>query len=300
MARNVFISGASSGFGLMTSRALADAGHTVFAGIRDIGGRNAEQAAAATEYAKDTGADLRVVELDVTSEESVRRAADDVLSETGRLDVVVHNVGHMVVGPAEAFTAEQLAELYDTNVLGAHRLNRALLPTLRIQGEGLLVWIGSTSTRGGTPPYLAPYFAAKAALDALAATTALEVARFGIETTIVVPGSFTHGTNHYAHAGRPADADIAAEYEARYPQLMEEIGTRMAALEPADADPSRIARIVAGVVGTPAGRRPFRVHYDPSDDGAVVVNAVADRIRAEFLTRLGLADLLHPTTPKGH
>ncbi|MFC3738684.1 SDR family oxidoreductase [Paractinoplanes deccanensis] len=291
MTKNIFVSGASSGFGLMISRALADAGHTVFAGIRDIGGHNTRAAAEAAEYAAARGVDLRVVELDVTSEESVRQAA----SEAGTPDVLVHNVGHMVVGPAEAFTAEQLADLYDTNVLGAHRLNRALLPGMRDRRDGLLVWIGSTSTRGGTPPYLGPYFAAKAGLDALAATMALEVARFGIETTIVVPGSFTKGTNHYAHAGHPADRAVAASYEERYPHLMDQIGQRMAALEPADADPAQIARIVADVVATEKGKRPFRVHYDPNDDGAVVVNAVADRVRTEFLDRLGLAELLHPT-----
>ncbi|MFI5889123.1 SDR family oxidoreductase [Actinoplanes sp. NPDC051513] len=295
MAKNVLVSGASSGFGLMTAHALADAGHTVFAGLRDIGGHNAAAAAAATDYAKQNNVDLRVVEIDVTDEESVRRAAGDVLGQATALDVLVHNVGHMVVGPAEAFTPEQLAGLYDTNVLGAHRLNRAFLPAMRERRDGLLVWIGSTSTRGGTPPYLGPYFAAKAGMDGLAATMAYEVARFGIETTIVVPGSFTHGTNHYAHAGSPADTAVAAEYDRLYPLLMEQIGQRMAALEPADADPSRIARMVVDVVATERGKRPFRVHYDPADDGAAVVNAVADRIRAEFIGRLGLAELLHPT-----
>ncbi|HEY0533105.1 MAG TPA: SDR family NAD(P)-dependent oxidoreductase [Actinoplanes sp.] len=295
MPKNIFVTGASSGFGLMTSRALADAGHTVFAGIRDIGGRNVAAAADATNYAKTNSVDLRVVELDVTDERSVEQAAADVLGQAGKLDVIVHNVGHMVVGPSEAFTPEQLASLYDTNVLGAHRVNRALLPALRTQRDGLLVWIGSTSTRGGTPPYLGPYFAAKAAMDALAATTQLEVARFGIETTIVVPGSFTHGTNHYAHSGRPADSSVAAAYDELYPQLMEQIATRMASLEPADADPSRIAHMVVEVVDTERGKRPFRVHYDPTDDGAAVVNTVADRMRVEFLGRLGLSDLLHPT-----
>jgi NAD(P)-dependent dehydrogenase (short-subunit alcohol dehydrogenase family) len=295
MPKNIFVTGASSGFGLMTSRALADAGHTVFAGIRDIGGHNAAAAADAANYAKANGVDLRAVELNVTDESSVEQAAADILGQAGRLDVIVHNVGHMVVGPAEAFTPEQLASLYDTNVLGAHRVNRALLPALRAQRDGLLVWIGSSSTRGGTPPYLGPYFAAKAAMDALAATTQLEVARFGIETTIVVPGSFTQGTNHYAHSGRPGDTDVAAAYDELYPQLMEQISTRMAALEPADADPGRIARMVVEVVDTERGKRPFRVHYDPTDDGAAVVNTVADRMRVEFLGRLGLSDLLHPT-----
>lgn len=111
-----------------------------------------------------------------------------LLAEAGHLDIVIHNAGHMVFGPAEAFTPEQLAELYDVNVLSTQRINRAVLPILRKQGRGLVVWVGSSSTRGGTPPYLGPYFAAKAGMDAMAVSYAGELARWNIETTIVVPG----------------------------------------------------------------------------------------------------------------
>jgi NAD(P)-dependent dehydrogenase (short-subunit alcohol dehydrogenase family) len=210
--------------------------------------------------------------------------------------VVLHNAGHMVTGPTEAFTPKQLAELYDTNVLGTQRLNRAALPHLRAQRRGLVMWVGSTSTRGGTPPYLGPYFAAKAGMDALAVSYAGELARFGIETTIVVPGSFTRGTNHFAHSGRPADEQVIADYESLYPRLMDQVGQRLAEQAPADAHPADVAKAIVEVVDMPHGERPFRVHIDPADDGAAVVNAVADRIRVEFLTRIGLDDLLHPQT----
>jgi NAD(P)-dependent dehydrogenase (short-subunit alcohol dehydrogenase family) len=76
-----------------------------------------------------------------------------------------------------------VAEVYDTNVLSTQRVNRAALPHMRQRGDGLVVWVGSSSARGGTPPYLGPYFAAKAAEDALAVSYAAELTRFGIETT---------------------------------------------------------------------------------------------------------------------
>lgn len=117
----------------------------------------------------------------------------------------------MVLGPTEAFTPEQLADVYDTNVLSTQRVNRAVLPHLRKQRDGLLVWVGSTSTRGGTPPYLGPYFAAKAGEDSLAVSYAVEVARFGIDSVIIVPGSFTTGTNHFANAGHAQDTIVARE-----------------------------------------------------------------------------------------
>jgi NAD(P)-dependent dehydrogenase (short-subunit alcohol dehydrogenase family) len=85
-------------------------------------------------------------------------------------------------GPAEAFTPQQLAQIYDINVLSTQRVNRAALPFLRKQDNGLVVRVSSTSTRGGTPPYLGPYFAAKAGMDALAVSYAGELARWNIET----------------------------------------------------------------------------------------------------------------------
>jgi NAD(P)-dependent dehydrogenase (short-subunit alcohol dehydrogenase family) len=179
-------------------------------------------------------------------------------------------------------------------VLGTQRVNRAALPVLREQGEGLLLWIGSSSTRGGTPPYLAPYFAAKAGMDALAVSYAGELARFNIETTIVVPGSFTSGTNHFATGGHPADQEIVKAYDERYAGMMDQVAQRLAALAPADANVSMVADAVVEVVDTPHGSRPFRVHVDPANDGAEEVSVVADRIREQFLTRIGLEDLLRP------
>lgn len=292
----ILVTGASSGFGALSARALARAGHTVYASMRDTSGRNAANVTAAADYAAEHAVDLRTVELDVLSQDSADAAIATILNEHKTLDVVLHNAGHMVTGPTEAFTPEEIARVYDTNVLGTQRVNRAALPHLRAQGSGLLLWIGSTSSRGGTPPYLAPYFAAKAAMDSLAVSYAAELARFDIETTIVVPGSFTHGTNHFAHSGRPSDSAVVAAYEDRYAGLMEQVSRRLADLAPADADVAAVADAVVKVVDTPHGSRPFRVHIDPANDGSEEVSVVADRIRAEFLTRIGLDDLLHPHT----
>jgi NAD(P)-dependent dehydrogenase (short-subunit alcohol dehydrogenase family) len=295
MKQVIVITGASSGFGALTARALADDGHTVYAGMRATQGRNAPQVEQARAYAQQHNVDLRTIELDVQSDASVKAASERIVAECGRLDVVIHNAGHMSFGPAEAFTAEQFAELYDINVLSTQRVNRAVLPQLRKQGRGLVVWISSSSARGGTPPYLSPYFAAKAAMDSLAVSYAGELARWGIETSIVVPGAFTKGTNHFAHSGSPADASRAAEYANGPTADIPDIALQgLAALEPADADAASVARAVVSVVDAPFGKRPFRVHIDPSEDGAEIVNAVADRVRAELLRRIGLQDLLHP------
>ena len=291
----IVITGASSGFGALAARALARAGHTVYGGMRETTGRNAPQVAEAQKYAAEHGVDLRTIELDVASEASAAAAIEQIIAAHGRLDVVIHNAGHMVFGPAEAFTPEQLAELYDVNVLSTQRVNRAALPQLRKQRRGLVIWVSSTSSAGGTPPYLAPYFAAKAGMDALAVVYARELTRWGVETSILVPGAFTGGTNHFAHAGSPADKARAAEYEAGpYAGFADEVRKGFASIVPADADVSAVAEAIVRVVETPFGRRPFRVHVDPTQDGAEVVNAVSDRVRAELLRRIGLGDLLIP------
>jgi NAD(P)-dependent dehydrogenase (short-subunit alcohol dehydrogenase family) len=295
----ILVTGASSGFGLMTAQSLAQAGHTVYASMRETKERNATQVATLAAWAAGQKADLRTVELDVQSDASAEAGVAAILAEAGRLDVIVHNAGHMVFGPAEAFTPDQFIEQYDVNVLGAQRVNRAALPRLRAQGQGLLVWVGSSSTRGGTPPFLGPYFAAKAAMDALAVTYSTELALWGIETTIMVPGAFTKGTNHFAHSGKPADVARVAEYEAGlYAGIADKALKGLAGLEPADADPAEVARQIVRVVDLPFGKRPFRVHVDPSQDGAEIVNGVADRMRREMYRNIGLEDLLSPKIPR--
>ena len=96
-----------------------------------------------------------------------------IISENGRLHLVIHNASHMGFGSSEAFTPEQLAQLNDTNLLSTLRVNRAALTHFRKQRKGLVDWVSSSGTHGGTPPYLAPYFAANAAMDSLAGEAAL-------------------------------------------------------------------------------------------------------------------------------
>jgi hypothetical protein len=206
----ILVTGASSGFGLQTAKALAQAGHTVYASMREIATRNAPQVAALADWSKTEGLDLRSVELDVQADSSVASGISHILSDAGRLDVIVHNAGHMVFGP-------------------------------------------------------------------------------------MVPGAFTKGTNHFAHAGKPSDEKRVAEYESGpYAGIAEQALKGLASLEPADADPSAVAREIVRVVNMPFGKRPFRVHVDPSQDGAEVVNAVADRMRREMYRNIGLVDLLSP------
>lgn len=288
----IVVTGASSGFGVLTACALARAGHTVYAGMRETRDRNARRVAALASLADAEDIDVRGIEMDVQNQTSVDDAIARVIAEQGRLDVIVHNAGHMVLGPLEAFTSEQLAEQYDVNTLSTQRVNRAALPVMRAQASGLLVWVGSTSTRGGHPPFIAPYFAAKAGMDALAESYAAELVKFGIGSVIVVPGAYTSGTNHFANAGAPADVARAEAYDTLYGELRTSMASSLASIFPAGHEADEVADEIVRVVGLPAEERPFRVHIDPSQDGSEVVSAVYDRIRAEFYRRIGIGELL--------
>ena len=140
MKQVIVITGASSGFGALTARALAKAGHIVYASMRDTTGRNVSQVEAAAKFAKENNVDLRAIELDVASQASADAAIQRIVRDNGHLDVVIHNAGHMVFGPAEAFTPEQLAELYDVNVLSTQRVNRAALP--QCANKRRVLWFG--------------------------------------------------------------------------------------------------------------------------------------------------------------
>ncbi|CAE6840909.1 SDR family oxidoreductase [Paraburkholderia haematera] len=292
MQKNVIlVTGAGTGIGKLTAQSLAEAGHIVYATMRDVEGRNKPRADEMRALASAKDIPLHPLELDVLSQESADAAAATIVREQGRLDVVMQNAGHLVVGPTEAFTPEEMVKVFDTNLFGAQRVNRAVLPYLRQQEAGLMVWISSTTTKGGFPPFLGPYGAAKAAMDSLAVTLAYEIARFGIETSIVVPGAFTRGTAHFPSAGQPADAERAAAY-ARYDGVMDQIGERLSELTPDDADPQAVADEIVRIVALPSGERPMRSVIDFVGDGAREVLEVSERVRIEFAKRIGMGDLL--------
>jgi NAD(P)-dependent dehydrogenase (short-subunit alcohol dehydrogenase family) len=287
----ILVTGAGTGIGKLSALALAEAGHVVYATMRDVEGRNRGRADELRAISAEKGITLIPLELDVLSQDSADAAAASIVREQGRIDVVMQNAGHLVVGPSEAFTPEEMMKVFDTNLFGAQRVNRAVLPYMRKQESGLVLWISSTTTKGGFPPFMGPYGAAKAAMDSLAVTLAYELARFGVETSIVVPGAFTSGTDHFPSAGKPADSARAEAY-ARYDGVMDQIGGRLTSLTPPDADPKAVADEVVRIVGLAKGTRPMRSVIDFVGDGAAQVLEVSERVRIEFAKRIGMGDLL--------
>lgn len=290
----VLITGAGTGIGNLTARALARAGHRVYASMRAPESRNAARAGELRALAAAEDLDLHVIELDVASQESADLAVAAVLEDAAGLDVVIHNAGHLVTGYVEAFTAEEIAHLIDVNTLGVQRLNRAALPHLRGQGRGTLLYVGSTIPVT-TPPFLGPYVVSKAAMDSLALVTSYEVAPLGIETVIVMPGAFTQGTDHFPKAGRPADAaGVADGYRALDPlAARNEQATESLFTPGTQADPAAVAEEITRILSLPFGERPFRSVIDLTNSMVEQANAAVLEARSDFVRRMGFEQVLH-------
>ncbi|GAA1314438.1 SDR family NAD(P)-dependent oxidoreductase [Saccharothrix xinjiangensis] len=291
----ILITGAATGIGNTTARRLAADGHTVHAGMRDPARDDAEHARELLDHARREGGDVRVVELDVTAQGSADAAVASILGDTGELDVVIHNAGHLYVGYVEAFTAEDITHLFDVNAVGAHRVNRAALPHLRERGRGTLLYVSST-IGVTTPPFLGPYVASKVAFDALAVTTAYETNPFGVETSIVMPGAITKGTRHFSNATRAGDTRVAEAYAALDPLVARnEEATASLVVPGVDPGPVGVAEEISRILALPFGEKPFRSVVDFTDSGVDEVNEVARRVRERFVTRMGFGELLRPS-----
>src|SRR5258708_11862641 len=171
----VLIPGSRTGFGGVFPDTVARTGHTVFATMRDPGGRNAKNAAEIRALAEKDSLPIHVLELDVTDEASVGRAVDAAVAKAGRIDVAINNAGYYLSGLEEAVTTEQAQRLMDTNFLGPVRVNRAVLPHTRRQRSAVLYHISSGAGRVVLPSG-GFYCASKFALEALAEAYSYELA----------------------------------------------------------------------------------------------------------------------------
>lgn len=283
MSKTVLVTGASSGFGRDTAETLGATGHKVFAGVRDIAGRNR---AIADELRKKG---IEPVELDVTSDASVTAAIAVLLAKSGgKLDVVINNAGIASVGVSEGFTPEQVRELFEVNVFGVQRVLRATLPTLRGTGDGLVINVGSILGRV-TFPFFGLYGASKFAVEALTDSYRYELSQLGVDAVLIQPSAYP--TNMYGSAQQPGDAGRAAAYGdiGAIPGKMFETFTSM--FQAANApNPHDVAAAIATLVATPKGKRPDRVVVGTAF-GADVVNTAVAPVQRQVIDGLGLGTL---------
>lgn len=223
----VLVTGGSSGIGKAVCERLARNGHTVFGTTRKVGGQPQG---------------YRLLTMDLADGASVTRAVHEVLEAAQRIDVVVNNAGLGIQGPTEDITPEQAAALLDTNVIGAHRVCRAVLPHLRAQGSGLIINITSLAANFGLP-YRGFYSASKAALERYTETLGMEVKPFGIHVVSLQPGEYKTNIG----AGRIRPGVIGEAYAKGYERAMELLGNSLHY----SRDPDEVAVLVQRIMRTP-------------------------------------------------
>lgn len=282
MTKSILITGASTGFGRDTAETLARAGHKVFASMRDPKARNRAHADALR------GQNIDVIELDVTDSQSVDRAVTAMIAKSGRIDVLINNAGVAAAGVSEAFTPEQASALFDVNVIGLHRVTRAVLPDFRRHNDGLIINIGSVLGRV-TFPFFGLYGASKFAVEALTDSFRYEVSQLGIDVVLVQPSAYP--TQLYSSATAPADLGRAAEYGevGDIPRAMFQNFTTM--FESSDApNLHEISEAISALIDTRKGTRPTRIVVGASF-GADTLNDATAPVQAVAVKNLGLDHL---------
>jgi NAD(P)-dependent dehydrogenase (short-subunit alcohol dehydrogenase family) len=278
MTAAILITGASTGFGRNAAEKLARRGHHVFATMRDISGRNAEHRQSLERLAAREQLSLRVLELDVTDEQSVQTAVQAALRHAGHLDVVVNNAGVAGIGVTEAYTVEQFQQMFDTNFFSVVRVNRAVLPSMRQQRSGLLIHVSSGAGRVAVPA-MAAYCASKFALEALADAYRFELLPFGIDSVLVEPGIYR--TPIFDRVVTPADSERLAGYgeAAAYADAVHD--TFKAAIAAPDAPGSdEVAETFVRLIEMAPSERPFRTVVSPPIQQLLdPYNAAAEALR---------------------
>lgn len=282
MTKTILITGASRGIGWLTARVLTEAGHTVYAGMRDLTGRNAQPARDLMEATAAAPGQLRPISLDVTDEAQIASAVAEI-EAAGPLDVLINNAGVMPVGLTEAFTVDQAKDLFDVNVYGIMRMTRAVLPVMRARKSGQIISISSSAGRFGMP-FFGLYCSSKWAMEAWCEALHYELEQFGIESLLVEPSG--HGTDLVNTAPAPEDQDRADGYGDIATGRDRLLGMFIGMFEQgmAENDATNVATAIQGLIEGPAPR-PVRTQVG-QDMGVTAVNEATAPIQAQLIDML--------------
>ena len=283
----ILVTGTNSGFGLRYVHTLSEAGHTVYATMRDVNGRNEKAAEALGQLPG-----VEVLEVEVTNSSSVQQAVNAIIAKEGRIDVLINNAGHFSGGIAETFTDEDVDKMFDVHVKSTWRTIKEVLPHMRRQKDGLIINTSSVLGRFSSP-FMTFYNAAKFAVEGISEGLRYEVRQLGIDVSIIQPGAFP--TDIFSKATTGSDATVIESYGS-LAQVPDQIGAGIRQiLEATKPDPQLVADAVMQLIDLPKGQRPLRTVVDPNTTGAIVksANEQVSKGYSEFISAFGLQELLN-------
>lgn len=286
--KKVLITGCSTGFGYDSAKYLAGKGHHIYATMRSINGKNALPASELRDFAKDNNHNIEVIEMDVTSDESVKSAVKQISD----IDVLINNAGIGFGGAVEAFSSQEVLNQLDLNIVGTIRAAKAVLPQMRAQKSGLIIQVSSGAGRASFPG-LGVYNASKWGLEGLSEALRYELAPLGIDVVIVEPGPFS--TNFFGSMITPENDEIIDDYkhvDAFFEGFQNQV---QSAFEDSNAptDPMLVVKTFEKLIDLPSGSRPLRTMVG-IDFGLQELNDSVEPIRKKVLESMGLADLDGP------
>ena len=286
--KKILITGCSSGFGYNAAKHFAQKGHTVYATMRNSATKNAQKAHELIEFGKSNGFNLNVLDIDVTSDESVDKAVNSLPA----IDVLINNAGMGYGGPVESYTSNQILDQLDLNVVGTIRVAKAVLPKMRAQKSGLIIQLSSVVGRIAVPGF-GVYNASKWAVEGISEALRYELAPLGIDVVIVEPGPFA--TKFFENIVPAKNEEIASAYE-HVGAFMSGFGEQVTSLyadENAPTDPMLVVQAFENLINLPNGSRPLRTPVG-IDFGVTAINEAMEPYRKGSLEGMGLADLDGP------
>lgn len=264
----VLITGCSGGLGLTTAVEFARRGDQVFASLRDT-----TRADRLREAARVAGVAVEVVELDVTDDDSVRRAVAQVLAAAGQIDVLVNNAAVAHYGTVELMPWEWMRATFETNFFGALRTIRAVLPSMRERTSGTIVNVSSANGRMRGLGFAGMYGASKHALGTMSEALAMEVEPFNISVVVIEPGAFRSNIVDNAGVQLDPNSPYAALETAEY-----------AAGEAGDSHDEDPAVVAAAIVN--AATTPGPLHVLVGDDAELWVAAAESSTFEEWVAKV--------------
>ena len=282
--KKVLITGCSTGFGFDSAKYFAEKGHHVYATMRNITGKNAKPASELKDFARDKNLRIEVLEMDVTSDESVNAA----VAQISEVDVLINNAGLGYGGPIESFSSDEVLAQLDLNIVGTIRTSKAVLPMMRANKSGLIIQISSGAGRASFPGF-GVYHASKWGLEGLSESMRYELGPLGIDVVIVEPGPFS--TNFFGNLVTPQNNNIANDYkhvDAFFEGFKNQV---QSAFEDSSAptDPMLVVKAFEKLINLSAGERPLRTMVG-LDFGLQALNDAVEPVRKRILESMGLAD----------
>ena len=241
LAKVAVVTGSSSGIGYETSLLLARNQFTTYATMR-----NMSKSDGLREIASKENIPLNVTQLDVNNDSSVNNAIDSVIKEIGRIDILVNNAGYDLFGSLEESSLEEIKQQFETNVFGVIRTTKAVIPTMRKQGNGTIVNISSVGGTVGLLPFISAYHASKFAIEGFTESLRQELADFNINIILIEPGSISSNFMDNMKTAKGFDPN-----KSPYSKMVQQVFQGFESISAYSSHPSKVAHTILDALNSP-------------------------------------------------